>query len=1206
MKNFDVGMTMRAKGNEEARKEIDKVQKGIDELRKKAIELNKELKEKQSLKVDTKEVEQKLEDVNKQLGEEKKLLGLLSEEAKRAGNELKTLADRALVENLRDMSNVLGSISGAVINFGKDIVDAASQAENFAVAMNTAFQGNQEAADRMLQWAKEFANATPFETNEIIDATIKLKSYGVAAEDIPDKLRLIGDMASAMNRSLDEAVDAVNKATVGELERLEGFAITKKMLNDEVNGTLLDSKNQITDMNLLMESLSSIMEKRFAGGMERASKTTAGQISNLRGEFQSLKEELGQEVLPAVNSTVEGLTKLVKWTKELPPELKSTALTFTAWAGGIALAGQGVTGFLSAAAPFKAVMDTMGAKIITASGSTAALGSSMSAFAAALPVVAVGAFVIALGALAYAYSEVLKNEAEMKQNDIEEALKRRANALKGVKDAGMDATNAQTAYNEVVKEGVKALSEDAQGLEKVKSTQKLLVEEEAQLQDKRSQDKQELTRLQDELNKALEGAVVQEADANGQIVQKVKLNEDLITSLQGQIKQQQGIVDKDNEHIQVLRDKKKNLVDIRAELEKNNEVENNKYGPGVDGKTSIEDEAFKKKLNFYKDDLEHLRSYWNEYKLTYIQQLELTETITKAKEKQASEEKKINDKKIKEADRANKEQAAKAKKYQEEWEKSQKEKAAAEEEAWKKTIQTQAETLEAEGKTVEAKKLLLKTKEKDLRDSGVAETEIVKWKEAQIQKIEADGLEEAKKKAEEKLKANKEVEEAIAGISESAVERQISSIKKQAEEWEKSGADIIKIEEYKNKAIQKFQEETFQDFKQKEDQKKKEIEDTAKTIQSINDKIAANNQKIKDLESGSSFGAGSPLMSAEEALSKSFSDHLDPYIEKLEQAKALEQENQALMSERDKAFQKEQEQQSELKKIQEERNTAQDAFNTALQGTVDKYSAVSQTSPWEAEKKKIEEATAAAEKYNSVSSGGGEGSGSDADKKSGGGSGEGGGNNGGGNQGNSSGDNSPSTGKQNYIPAYTPQGQGGNNPNSSTQGQGGNLPSNYTKGGFSTNTSSIANPYAGQFGAGSTPQPLQPSVNPSRSNQGWDWTPNYSTLGDLGSWGFDNPVHDKMAFKAMEKMTSDFAIPLVTKSMKDMVTNMLGGMVSSVSSIVNSPSYSTTNSQVSNYKSTTSITNYNTSLDNKQIATSSPVERNVRELNSLLQKFKRV
>jgi len=76
--------------------------------------------------------------------------------------------------------------------------------------------------------------------------------------------------------------------------------------------------------------------------------------------------------------------------------------------------------------------------------------------------------------------------------------------------------------------------------------------------------------------------------------------------------------------------------------------------------------------------------------------------------------------------------------------------------------------------------------------------------------------------------------------------------------------------------------------------------------------------------------------------------------------------------------------------------------------------------------------------------------------------------------------------------------------------------------------------------------------------------------------------------------------------MKDMVTNMLGGMVSSVSSIVNSPSYSTTNSQVSNYKSTTNITNYNTSLDNKQIAAASPVERSVRELNALTAKFRRV
>ncbi len=1257
-KNFEVGMILQAKGGKEAQKEIENVQKNIDNLRKKAIELNKEFKEKQSLKMDTKEVEQKLKDVNKQLGEERKLLGLLSEDAKRAGNELKALADRALLENLRDMSSILGGISSSVISFGKDLVSSAMQAENFKVALNTAFQGNQAAADKMLAWAKDFANATPFETNEIIEATIKLKAYGVEAEQIPRQLRLIGDMASGMGKSMNQAVEAIADARTGELERLKEFGITKKMIDDQLHGTLVDSKGQIKDMNLLMEGLTQIMEQRFAGGMERASKTTAGQISNLKGEFQSLKEELGSEVLPAVNDTVAGLTNLVKWTKELPPELKSTALTFAAWAGGIALAGQGITGLVAAAAPFSGVMSSLSAKIVTATGNTAALGAGMGAFGAALPIIAVGALVIAVGALANAYIEVLENEAKLKQNDISEDLKKRADALKGIANAGMEATNAQGAFNEITEKGVKALKEDAQGLDKVKATQKLLVDEEMRYKDLRTQGQKDLVSIEEQLQAAKRGTVQLVTDETGMTRQQITYDTERIKTLQQQYDEQKKVNDGYTDRIGKIQGERKELQGIRIEIEKNTtaevtaqekqkitdailnkqistvknlytahkltaeqiikEIDSVKSSYDLMPEQSAKLDAWRAQLESKieqgnKKTLQSYKENWNtflsELKVALsageISQKQYNDNISTYLHEHASELQNSTDLKLK----IEKEYYAGVSKLQKEQVKqakeAEKERVKTIKDSWNNFLDELAIKLNqgeiTQKQYTEAIKKYQQDNIQSIQKVSGLSLDIEKKYSQEVKKLRKEESEEVKKAAEEKKKINKEAEEAIAELTQSETEKKISAINKQIDALKKAGADEVKIQELTQKSIRKLQEETFQDFKQKEDQKRKEIEDTAKTIQSINDKIAANNQKIKDLESGSSFGTGSPLMSAEEALSKSFSNHLDPYIEKLEQSKALEQENQALMSERDKAFQKEQEQQSELKKIQEERNTAQDAFNTALQGTVDKYSAVSQTSPWEAEKKKIEEATAAAEKYNSVTSGGGEGSGSDADKKSGGG-----GDSGGGNQGNSSsGDKSPSTGNQNYIPPYTPQGQGGNNPGSSTQGQGGNLPSNYTGGGFSTNTSSIANPYAGQFGTGNAPQPPQPSANPSRSNQGWDWTPNYSTLGDLGSWGFDNPANDTMAFKAMEKMTSDFAIPVVTKSMKDMVMNMLGGMVSSVSNIVNTPSYSTTNSQVSNYKSTTNVTNYNTSLDNKQIATATPVERNVRELNSLIQKFRK-
>lgn len=382
-------------------------------------------------------------DLNSGLKQTEQGLKSVGDNADSASQDLRKLADRALIENLKDMSAALGGISSTIISFGKDIAGAAMQAENFRIAMTTAFQGNQEAADRMLQWAKDFANATPFETNEIVEATIKMKAYGFTAEQIPDKLRLIGDMASGMGKTMDQAVEAIAGATTGELERLEEFGITKKMLNDEVNGVLVNSKGQIQDMNLLMESLSSIMEKRFAGGMEAASKSTAGQISNLKGEFQALKEELGNELLPTINDTVKSLTDLTKWVREIDPEIKKTTLTFAAWTAAIALAGKAIADLAVVLTPVIGAIGGLSAIVVTAG--------------------------VGLGALANATIEYKKSVVELQKTDLENSAKREAQAVDALRKAFDGATVPQQAFFQAMSEGIENLLKSEEGLKRLKA-----------------------------------------------------------------------------------------------------------------------------------------------------------------------------------------------------------------------------------------------------------------------------------------------------------------------------------------------------------------------------------------------------------------------------------------------------------------------------------------------------------------------------------------------------------------------------------------------------------------------------------------------------------------------------------------------------------------------------------------------------------------
>ncbi|HNR65325.1 MAG TPA: hypothetical protein PKJ95_03405, partial [Atribacterota bacterium] len=499
-KDMKILLSLEAKGRDKVFKDIDNTQKNIDNLRKKAIELTQALKEKTVAKHDTSEIEKNLKEVNKQLGEEKKLMGLLREEANKLIETEKTLQEEgkkasnaldsfAHIQNLQTIAASFSVISDSLSGVGNSLIDAAAKSETLKTAMYTAFQGAKDQADAMMSWAKNFANVTPFETNEVVEATIKLKAYGVSASEIPAKLQQIGDMASGMGKGLNQAVEAYADAQTGELERLKEFGITKAMIDKQMGGTLLNAQGQVKDLSKLMEGLSQIMEQRFAGGMQKQSETFSGAVSNMRGEIQTLKETFGNLLLPTVKDVTIELTKFIKYVQDMPPELQKTVIAFGGMGTGLALIATGISGAISVLAPLGVVVNTLGTSIAGASALTlqsipsivgmrtallsyittartaivtnATLGAG---WVAALPIIAVGAMVIALGGLVYATQEYEKSVIQLQKTDMETSLKKQANALNALKDVYPEATTSAIGFQKVIEEGIENILKQADGL----------------------------------------------------------------------------------------------------------------------------------------------------------------------------------------------------------------------------------------------------------------------------------------------------------------------------------------------------------------------------------------------------------------------------------------------------------------------------------------------------------------------------------------------------------------------------------------------------------------------------------------------------------------------------------------------------------------------------------------------------------------------
>lgn len=228
----------------------------------------------------------------------------------------------------------------------KASIDGASNMEQFRNTLETVLKDPNKARKK-LAWANRFANKTPFESQEVVEGMTKLQSYGIEGDRILKStnrtyLEMIGDMASGMGKSFDQAIEAVADARTGELERLKEFGITKNMIADfgKSQGIeIFNNKGQIKDMELFNKTLFEMMNSRFGGAMEKQAKTFKGGLSTISGAFKS-----GLATLAGVNEfgdIVENSPfqilkdKVIIPFSELLVKLQEDG-TFTKWAENLA------------------------------------------------------------------------------------------------------------------------------------------------------------------------------------------------------------------------------------------------------------------------------------------------------------------------------------------------------------------------------------------------------------------------------------------------------------------------------------------------------------------------------------------------------------------------------------------------------------------------------------------------------------------------------------------------------------------------------------------------------------------------------------------------------------------------------------------------------------------------------------------------------
>jgi hypothetical protein len=253
------------------------------------------------------------------------------------------VADRELgrtEDKLTKLSSKLTSFGTGLIAGGavaisglKTLADSASAYSEQVSAATVTF-GEQGAAEleKFAEAAADTANISKTEATKAANGfAVFARQAGLtgtaAVKFSTDLVQLAGDLASFKDITVEEALGALQSGLAGESEpirRLGGdisdVAIRASLAEQGFTnlGTTLTAQQKIIGIN-------AILYKDFAnaqGDAVRTSDSLANQTRNAQANFENLKTQLGQSLVPIFGTVVGGLNDIITKFSELPEGVK--------------------------------------------------------------------------------------------------------------------------------------------------------------------------------------------------------------------------------------------------------------------------------------------------------------------------------------------------------------------------------------------------------------------------------------------------------------------------------------------------------------------------------------------------------------------------------------------------------------------------------------------------------------------------------------------------------------------------------------------------------------------------------------------------------------------------------------------------------------------------------------------------------------------
>lgn len=238
--------------------------------------------------------------------------------------------------------------TAAVIQFGKDIVTAASDSEQALGAARSVFKEfsgeiesyGKNAAENLGISNAEFLQLSSLMGSLLKNAGVPLQQTTKMTEDLTARA---SDLAAMYGGNVADAVGAVNSALKGEYDPLESFGVSLKASTVSARAMAegyVDASGKVTQAGMAIAAQELIMEQSAdaAGTFAREGDTLAGQTQRMQAQFKDLQATLGTALLPVmvqllevIRPIIEFISQNTSWLIPLTAAILGVVVAVKAW-----------------------------------------------------------------------------------------------------------------------------------------------------------------------------------------------------------------------------------------------------------------------------------------------------------------------------------------------------------------------------------------------------------------------------------------------------------------------------------------------------------------------------------------------------------------------------------------------------------------------------------------------------------------------------------------------------------------------------------------------------------------------------------------------------------------------------------------------------------------------------------------------------------